>query len=67
MIIKVLDNTRSLTGKKIKQKLGKTKSFQLNPKTAICPKLKGSPKTHKRDVQLRPIADFTGSPSYKWA
>ena len=50
-----------------KEVLGKSLFYRLYPKTCICSRLYGLPKTHKEGGPLRPIVDFTGSPTYAWA
>ncbi len=42
-------------------------SYRLNPKSNICPRIYGPPKIHNERIPLRPIVDFTGSPTYEWA
>ena len=63
---KLKAETISLT-RLLKPKLGQQLSFCLNPKTSLCPRMYGLPKIHKPNVPLRPIVDFTGSPTYAWA
>ncbi len=53
--------------RKFKCKLSRQMSYKLNPKSNICPRIYGLPKIHKEGIPLRPIVDFTGSPTYEWA
>ncbi len=49
--------------RKFKSKLSNQMSYRLNPKSNICPRIYGLPKIHKEGIPLRPIVDFTGSPT----
>jgi len=40
---------------------------RLNPKTNIALRIYGRPTVHKEGIHLRPIVDFTNSPSYNLA
>ncbi len=51
----------------VKSKLSKQMSYMLTPKSNISPRMYGLPKIHKEGIPLRPIIDFTGSPTYDWA
>ncbi len=63
---KLKAETISLT-RIVKPKLDQCTSFYIYPKTNICPRMYGLPKIHKTNVPIRPIVDFTGSPTYAWA
>ena len=52
---------------KVKQKLGKSLWFTLNPKTSSASRFYGLPKLHKPMIPLRPIVDYTTSPTYALA
>ncbi len=51
--------------RKLNSKLSNQMSYRLNPKSSICPRIYGLPKIHKEGIPLRPIIDFTGSPTYE--
>ena len=53
--------------RKVKDKLGKSCWFTLNPKTSSASRFYGLPKIHKPSVPLRPIVDYTCSPTYALA
>jgi len=45
-------------------KISKNTHQYLNPYQSICPRFYGSPKIHKSGYPLRPIVDYSKSPSY---
>nr|CAH8834105.1 unnamed protein product [Trichobilharzia regenti] len=49
----------------IKEKLGVSLWFTLAPKSCSPCRFYGLPKIHKPEVPLRPVVDFTNSPTYK--
>ena len=66
----VLNKTKAVTARflgTVKQKLGKSLWFALYPKTSSASRFYGLPKIHKPLIPLRPIVDYTLSPTYRLA
>ena len=64
----VLNKTMAQTTKLIRQlkpKLDIAVWFTLNPKSNLPPRFYALPKIHKPDVPIRPIIDFTNTPTYR--